>query len=433
MTEPKQTAVIVQRVDPKETPDTDEIKSLAHSAGYEAATMITQSRKEDSDYHVGSGKVADLHHHVSQNKAGTVIFDNILDPQQKYNLGLYLPTDVEVLDRYKLILDIFEQRATTRKAQLQVELARLRYELPRADTKQHLATKDERPGFMGLGEYDETRKNDIKQRIRRIKNELDSIEHTNQRRREQRRKAGFDLVALAGYTNAGKSTLLQRLADDLTVGENDAQHDDIDPTAEATNSLFTTLDTTTRRMDYQKRDVLITDTVGFISDIPNWLVDSFESTLDSVYRADLVLLVADVSEPIDEIREKLMSCHDTLRKRNKAPVVTVLNKVDAVGEEELERKERALKAIAPNPIRASALEGNRVEPLKQRINSELPPLKHERLQLPMTNNTMSLVSHIHDNTYVRDTEYYNDAIVLDFKAPEAVVSKIRHKVTTLTE
>src|SRR6056297_3171137 len=191
---------------------------------------------------------------------------------------------------------------------------------------------------MGLGEYDESREQDIKAQISRIRDELEQIEQTDQHRREQRRESGFDLVAMAGYTNAGKSTLLRRLAADLDVDENEGLNPDLDSTAESEDRLFTTLGTTTRRADVEDRDVLLTDTVGFISDLPHWLVESFKSTLDEVYRADLVLLVVDVSDPVEEIREKLVTSHDTLYERNEAPIVTVLNKVDSVSEEELREK-----------------------------------------------------------------------------------------------
>ncbi len=156
---------------------------------------------------------------------------------------------------------------------------------------------------MGLGEYDESRERDIKAQISRINDELEQIEQTEEHRRERRRDSWFDLVALAGYTNAGKSTLLRRLSEGLDVAENEGLHPDLDSTAESEDRLFTTLGTTTRRAAIEPRDVLVTDTVGFISDLPHWLVESFKSTLDSVYRADLVLLVVDVGEDIDEIHE----------------------------------------------------------------------------------------------------------------------------------
>jgi len=128
---------------------------------------------------------------------------------------------------------------------------------------------------MGLGEYDESREQDIKNQISRISEELDRIAKKEEKRRKKRRDQGFDLVALAGYTNAGKSTLLRRLAAELDVDENDERHPDLEPTAESEDRLFTTLGTTTRKAKTGKRDVLLTDTVGFVSDLPHWLVESF--------------------------------------------------------------------------------------------------------------------------------------------------------------
>ncbi|MCL7419069.1 MAG: GTPase HflX, partial [Halalkalicoccus sp.] len=208
--------VIVKRVD-EGTADTSEIRELARAAGYTVREELTQTRTEDAATHIGEGKVEELARLVARTDADTVIFDNRLGPYQIYNIGKEMPEDVEVIDRFTLILDIFGQRAQTRKAQLQVELAELRYELPRVDAKVSLAKREEHPGFMGLGEYDESRERDIKSQISRIKEELASIAKTEEHRREERRESGFDLVALAGYTNAGKSTLLRRLDVDLTV------------------------------------------------------------------------------------------------------------------------------------------------------------------------------------------------------------------------
>ncbi|WP_254837560.1 GTPase HflX [Natronomonas marina] len=423
-------AVVAKRVDDGH-PDTEEIRDLARAAGYTVAGEVTQTRTEDPALCLGEGKVAELADRVAATDATAVIFDNRLGPYQTYNLGTKLPTGVEVVDRFRLILDIFGQRARTKKAQLQVELAELRYELPRAEAKASLAKRDERPGFMGLGEYDESRERDIKAQISRISDELERIEETEQHRREQRRESGFDLVALAGYTNAGKSTLLRRLAEDVDIDENEGLHPDLDSTAESEDRLFTTLGTTTRRAAFDRRNVLVTDTVGFISDLPHWLVESFKSTLSEVYRADLVLLVVDVSDPIEEIREKLVTCHDTLYERNEAPIVTVLNKIDAVDDEELERKREALSALAPNPVAISAKEGDAVDALRERIDRELPDWRRERLVVPMTDDTMSFVSWVHDHAAVEDVDY-GEQVTIDFEARPAVVEQARAKASDLT-
>ena len=423
-------AIVAKRVDTGAA-DLSEIRDLARAAGYDVVGELTQSREEDAAFMFGEGKVEELAGLVVETDADVVVVDNSVGPYQLYNIGTKLPDHIEVVDRFTLILDIFGQRAQTKKAQLQVELAELRYELPRAEAKASLAKRDERPGFMGLGEYDESREQDIKAQIARIKRELDAIAEKEETRRRERRESGFDLVALAGYTNAGKSTLMRQLAADLSVDENDDLHPDLDPTAESENRLFTTLGTTTRRADTGTRDVLLTDTVGFISDLPHWLVESFKSTLDSVYRADLVLLVVDASEPVDEMREKLVTCHDTLYERNEAPIVTVLNKVDKVDADELDEKARALSALAPNPVFVSGLTGENVGALTERIEAELPDWQRERLLLPMTDGTMSLVSWVYDHAHVEGEEYGDDVVTLEFEARPAVVEKARAKAREL--
>ncbi len=430
MTRSNDRAIIAKRVDRGEA-DTTEIRQLATAAGYDVVGTCTQRRKPDAALQLGEGKVEELTEQVVETRAKTVVFDNRLGPYQVYNLGNELPEGVEVIDRFRLILDIFGQRAQTKKAQLQVELAELRYELPRAEAKVSLAKREERPGFMGLGEYDESREQDIKARISNIRDELERIEETERDRRKQRRESGFDLVALAGYTNAGKSTLMQALAEDLKVGENLEMHPDLDPTAEREDRLFTTLGTTTRRLDLDRREALLTDTVGFISDLPHWLVESFKSTLESVYRADLVLLVVDVSEPVESIREKLMTSHDTLYERNEAPIVTVLNKIDRVDHEELAEKREALSALAPDPVAVSATEETNIERLKARIQRELPERQRERLVLPMTERTMSVISWVYDNAFVEDVEYRDEEVILDFEARPAVVEQTRAKASDL--
>ncbi len=423
-------AVVAKRVDSGEA-DLSEITQLARAAGYEVVGELTQTRTEDAAFMFGEGKVAELRDLVRQTGASAVIVDNDVGPYQTFNIGGKLPEGVEVIDRFTLILEIFGQRANTRKAQLQVELAELRYELPRAEAKASLAKRDERPGFMGLGEYDESVERDIKRQISEIREELESIAEKEQARREQRRDSGFDLVALAGYTNAGKSTLMRQLAAELDVDENVDRHPDLDSTAESQDMLFTTLGTTTRRAEMEKRDVLLTDTVGFIADLPHWLVESFESTLDSVYRADLVLLVVDASEPVPEMREKLVTSHDTLYERNEAPVVTVFNKIDRIAPGELADKRAALSGLAPDPVAVSARTGAGVAELRDRVEAELPDWERERLMMPVSDDAMSLVSWIHDHASVDEETYADDHVTVAFEAKPSIVARARSKAAEL--
>lgn len=425
----KQPAVIGKRTD-SEFPDLAEISRLAESAGYDVVGRITQTRPEDSAFGFGEGKVDELATLVTETAATVVIIDNRLGPYQTYNLANRLPDGTKVIDRFTLILEIFGQRASTKKAQLQVELAELRYELPRVDAKVSLAKRDEHPGFMGLGEYDESRRRDIKAQISRIQDELSDIATSEEHRRAERRASGFDLVALAGYTNAGKSTLLRQLARDLDVDANERLHPDIEPTAESADNLFTTLGTTTRRAKMD-RNVLITDTVGFISELPHWLVESFRSTLESVYRADLVLLVVDVSEPVADIRSKLVTSHDVLYERNEAPILTVFNKADVIDEAELSDKIAYLEGIAPDPVAVSAQTGMNIDVLRDRIDQELPQLLNEQLLLPQDESTMSLISWLHDHTRVNSVNYNAESVKIDFDAPPSIVEQTRSKAAEL--
>ncbi|MCX2818507.1 GTPase HflX [Haladaptatus sp. F3-133] len=420
------TAVLVKRVDSGEDASLDEIRDLARAAGYDIVGEVTQSRQQDSAYEIGRGKVGELRALVERVDASKVVFDNELGPYQVYNLGNEI--GVEVDDRFTLILEIFGDRAGSRKAQLQVELAELKYELPRADAKANLANRDERPGFMGLGEYDEKRKSDMEDRISRIRDELGSLSERDEAWRRERRRSGFELVALAGYTNAGKSTLMRSLAD---VDEA-SNHPDIDDTAESRNELFTTLGTTTRRMDVPGRNVLLSDTVGFISDLPHWLVQSFESTLDEVYLADLVLLVVDASDPVEEMREKLVTCHDTLWERVEAPVVTVLNKADLLDEDELAKRVEAVRYLAPDPVVVSAVEGDSLDELVGRVKDELPDWERETVELPMSDDGMSTVSWLYDTAEVLDVEY-GERIRVEFKARDEIIAKARNRSPLETE
>ncbi len=414
--------VLVKRVDSGESASLDELRDLTESAGYTVVDEVTQSRQKDAAYEIGEGKAREVAARVDGEDADKVVFDNELGPYQVYNLGNAI--DAEIADRFTLILEIFGDRAGSRKAQLQVELAQLQYELPRADAKESLAKRDERPGFMGLGEYDEKRKSDIKDRISRIKDELDSLGHRDEQRRKERRRSGFELVATAGYTNAGKSTLMEALAD-----VDSSSHPDVDTAVESEDRLFTTLDTTTREIDVPGRNVLLSDTVGFVSDLPHWLVQSFESTLDEVYLADLVLLVVDASDPVDEMRDNLVTCHDTLWKRVEAPILTVFNKADLLSEDDLQQRLEAVDYLAPDPVVVSAKSGDGLNSLLARIRQELPDWDDAVVELPPGDEGMSTVSWLHDQAQVYEVEY-GDRIRVEFEARDEVVSKALDRAVT---
>jgi GTP-binding protein HflX len=433
-----QTAVIAKRTDDGQ-PGTEEIRGLTEAAGARVVGEVTQRRPEDPGTQFGTGKVAELADIVGETGADTVVVDNELTPNQTVNLQR--ETGVRVVDRHRVVLEIFAQQARTRRAQLQVELARLRYRLPRLEEEEDVQ-------FLNRLLEKGTRQDDVRDRIDEIERKLDELPAVDEKHREARREQGFDLVAIAGYTNAGKSTLLRRLADDMRLEELD--HEDLETTAGVEDRLFKTLETTTRRATLRGREVLLTDTVGFLDDLPHWLVESFRGTLREVEEADAVLLVADVAQPVEELRRKLETTMETLGDDH-PPVVAALNKADAVEERALARKREAVADVAPNPVALSALEGRAfaestgerasdgpelgddLSPLVDQVVGALPDLAREELELPLADDAMSLVSWLHDEAARVDVEYGSDVVQVEVAARPATLAKTRARAEALPD
>ena len=285
-----------------EQPDTTEIRALAESAGHEVVAEHTQTRAADATYNLGRGKVDAVAESVDEHDARYVVVDNELTPSQFFAWTDRLPDGVEVRDRFRLVLDIFEARANTRRASLQVELARLEHELHR---RREVQSHDDEYNWFPTHDPEGEWIREVKLRIDRVNTRLQELPAAGDETRDRRHEAGFDFVALAGYTNAGKSTLLHRLADDLSLDDLGAGADDIAETANVEDRLFETLETTTRRCTVDGRRLLVSDTVGFIRDLPHDLVEAFRSTLVEAREADVVVLVADASKPVDALRERV--------------------------------------------------------------------------------------------------------------------------------
>jgi GTPase len=345
--------------------------ALCESAGYDIRKIIRQKFLNRAKYGIGEGKVEELKELVNSLKPDVVIFDEILKPSQNYNLASTLKTNI--LDREALILQIFERRARSSESILQVKLAQLRYEMSRAKEKVRLAKMGEQPGFMGIGKFEvDVYSNDIKNRMNSVKSKLQKSSRQRELHRQARKRIGFKTVSLAGYTSAGKTTLFNML-----TGEN----------KEESPKLFTTLSTTTRKIILQEMEVLISDTVGFISKLPAYMIQAFKSTLEELTYTDIVIVVVDISDSILELRKKFRSCVTTLDEIgvDKDKIIFVLNKSDLVSEEEVNDNADQL-SLKDNKkwLPISAVTGQNISRLKDLIQQAIEdkPQLNEKTEVP---------------------------------------------------
>ncbi len=347
---------------PGAAPDDElaEVRDLMRTAGVEPVGELVQHRRvPDARTYVGKGKLEELKAVVGEEHAETVIVDDDLDPSQARRLEDAL--DVRVVDRTQLILDIFAQHAVTAEGKLQVELAQLEYNLPRMRGMwKHLERTGGGAGAgrRGPGEQQlETDRRLARRRISVLKERLRGLEKRRATQRKARREAAVPVVALAGYTNAGKSTLLNALTD-AGVSVNDR--------------LFETLDPTTRAFEEAGRRYLVTDTVGFIRRLPHQLVEGFAATLEETLLADLVLHVVDAAESDERMEETIAAVEAVLRDidADRLPRELVLNKIDAI--DPLGR--RRLANRYPGAVQLSAATGEGLDALRARVAERLSGL-----------------------------------------------------------
>ena len=353
-----------------------EILELAKAAGYRVQAVITQKQVIKSEYGVGVGKAQELQEIVAGNGSKTIIIDESVTSSQANNLSKV--TQAEVVDRERLILNIFARRANTTEAKLQVQLAELRYEMPRAKDAVRFSVKGERAGFSGMGESAvDVKFRALRRQMVSIRQKLDKARSNRELYTVERRKLNMPFISLAGYTSSGKTTLFNKLASE---------------SKEESPKLFTTLSTTTRAVAFgdSRRKMLLSDTVGFISRLPTYMVESFKSTLDELKYADLVLLLIDVGEPLESIRIKLESCRETLKGLEVDPKRTllVLNKIDCLedGRENRIEQESIFRDFAT--IGISARRGDGLRQLRNRITGLVFPPKatleksHKHTKIP---------------------------------------------------
>ncbi len=371
----------------------DELKELINTAGGETAGVIVQQLPTvNAVSFLGTGKIAEAADFASANDIDLVICDGELTPTQQRVLGDALKTDV--IDRTVLILDIFALNARTNEGKLQVELAQLKYSLPRLAGKG--ASMSRLGGGIGTRGPGETKlENDrrhIRRRIHALEEQLASLETRRRRRRDRRKKDGVTTAALVGYTNVGKSTLLNTLTDSEVLVE---------------NKLFATLDPTSRALKLPDgREIMLIDTVGFISRLPHFLVEAFKSTLEEATDADLLIVMCDASDP--DCEDKLDVTLEVLKElcTEEKPIVTVYNKCDV-----------AHNFTAPygkNTVRISAKNGIGISNLLECICSALP-CRRARVQLLIPYPQGSLEARLRGRGRLFCAEYREDGIYMDIE------------------
>ena len=376
----------------------DELKELASTAGAQTVVTFIQPRPApDAAYFFGEGKLQEIKDYIDmyrddpEDHIDLFIVDDELKPYQQRNIEQFLKVDV--VDRTNLILDIFAQRARTREGKLQVELAQRQYRLPRiAGQGTSLSRLGGGIGTRGPGESKlESDRRHIMRRITAIKRELDAVDKRRTTARSARSKRGVETVVLVGYTNAGKSTLMNRLTDAGVLVE---------------NKLFATLDPTSRALKLPSgREVMLIDTVGLVRRLPHELVDAFKSTLEEAASADLILNVCDASSP--ECEEHLKVTEDLLIQlgANGKPVLPVMNKYDMVEDS------NAVPSPSGN-VRISALRGTGIDDLLDAIDEGLPKDRLRRTFLfPFTD--LSAADEVRKDGTVFSEEYVADGLLMD--------------------
>jgi len=336
----------------------NEALALCDTANYSVCHIIKQDFLQRSKFGISEKKVDELKEIMTRLRPDVIIYDEILKPSQNYNLVSKLK--IPILDRETLILEIFESRATSSESRLQIKLAQLRYEMSRAKEKVRLAKMGEQPGFLGIGKFEvDVYYNDIKHRMVSVKLKLKKAGKQRELHRQSRKRLGFKTISLAGYTSAGKTTLFN-----LLTGED----------RQKGKELFTTLSTTTRRLTIENKSVLISDTVGFISKLPAYMIEAFKSTLEELLYTDLVIVIIDASDLQSELKKKFQSCTKTLYELGVEPdrMIFVLNKIDLIEQELVKQKKEYLK-LDENKIwiPISATTGENILQLKNLINEML--------------------------------------------------------------
>ena len=391
-----------------------ELGRLADTAGLEVVGQTAQRLDHpDSATYVGKGKLEEIKMLVNDLGADLVLFDDELLPRHQRELEKYMGDDVRVLDRTALILDIFALHAQTREGKLQVELAQLEYRLPRLTRMwTHLARQaggraggeSGGVGLRGPGETQlEVDRREIGRRISTLKKDLENVRAHRGRHRAKRKQTELQVVAIVGYTNSGKSTLLNQLsnADVLSA-----------------DLLFATLDPTTRRVSMPGgREVLFTDTVGFIQKLPTDIVAAFRATLEEIAEADMLLHVVDATHP--HVEAQIESVEDILAELevDHLPQIVAVNKIDLLTESAFQKLNLPISGVG---VPISALNGQGIEALLAAIEA-LMEQDMEPLSIKLPYDRGDLVSLYHERGFVDSEEHQGDGITIHGRMPDRLV------------
>ncbi|NGX55382.1 MAG: GTPase HflX [Chlamydiae bacterium] len=378
----------------------DELENLADTFGVPVAAKFPCSvRKIDASTYITKGKLEEILAKVGESKANLVIFDAEISPGQQRNLEKILK--VSVMDRTELILEIFAQRAQTKEAHLQIELARTKYEFPRLKRLwSHFSRQRASGGYLrGAGEQQlELDKRLLKRKVERLTGELREVKRTREVQRSARLRAGIPTFAIIGYTNAGKSTLLNALTDAEVFVE---------------DKLFATLDPTTRKFTLSNnQEVLLTDTVGFIRKLPHTLVAAFKSTLEAALHDDVLLHLIDVSHPSAE--EQAQATYDLLKELDvhEEALITVLNKADLADRAMIDR----LRVRFPKTVVISALQQTGFDDLVARMIQELAERRQE-VKLKIPQSEYALVTELRREGRILYEEYEENDVIVRAEVP----------------
>jgi GTP-binding protein HflX len=384
-----------------------ELRELTQSAGAEIVGEVLQRRdKPDPATLIGRGKVEEIAGAAAMSNAGVVIFDHDLSPSQLRNLEREIKS--RIIDRTQLILDIFARHARTREGQLQVELAQLKYLLPRLGGRGiEMSQLGGGIGTRGPGETQlETDRRKINRRIRHVEEQLENVRRIRRQQRQRRESVPVSTIALVGYTNAGKSTLFNALT------KSDVY---------ASSRMFATLDPTIRSVTLpSKRRVLLSDTVGFLRNLPHTLVSAFRATLEEVQRASLVLHVSDATSHYRAEQDAQVEIVLKELEAQDKPRLHVLNKIDLIPE-----SERNTLASPDDAVAVSAKQAIGLSVLLDRIDEELKEDAPRRVQLSVPQSEGKILSLLEARSRIFSRQYHDGSVQMDVQAPESVLRRMK--------